>query len=69
MKKFRWVVEFEVSENWVADGFELTKDRAKAMIENDLAFAHSAETKAKILKAPNTKEILKVQGYGAQKMA
>jgi hypothetical protein len=26
--RLKWIVEFEVDESWVADGFELTNERA-----------------------------------------
>lgn len=63
MKKFKWVVEFTIDEVWVVDGFELTKDTAKDMIENYLPYTHATETKVKILKAPSKKDIKKAQGY------
>lgn len=62
-KKFKWTVEFEVDKVWVADGFELTNDRAKAMIEHQLGYAYPHETKAKVIVAPNQKDIRKAQGY------
>ena len=52
MKTFKWVVEFEIAESWVEDGFEITQDRATEMLENVLPFANSFELKATILKAP-----------------
>lgn len=63
MNKFKWVVEFEVDEVWVADGFNLTKERAEDMIFNDLGYADVTEIKVKILKSPDKNKILKAQGY------
>ena len=63
MKQFKWVVEFTVDETWVEDGFELTEERAKDMIENELQFSMAPETKVKILSAPDKKAIRKCQGY------
>jgi hypothetical protein len=63
MQTFIWVVEFEVTENWVEDGFNLTRERAKDMIANALPFAHGSELNAKVIKAPNPKLIRKTQGY------
>ena len=40
--KFKWKVEFEVDETWVADGFEMTEERAKLMIENSLPYSYPA---------------------------
>lgn len=63
MKKFKWVVEFEVTENWVADGFEVDQRRAFNMIESVLPFASGAEFKATVIKSPDAKLIRKTQGF------
>jgi hypothetical protein len=65
MKTFKWVVEFEVAETWVEDGFNLTEEEAKNMMANALPFAYGTEFAAKIIKAPNEKLILQTQGYTA----
>lgn len=62
-KRFKWVVEFEVDASWVADGFEMTQERAKGMIEQELGYSSADETGARILKAPPPDAIRKVQGY------
>lgn len=62
-KRFKWVVEFEVDETWVADGFDMTQERAKGMIEQELGYSYAEETGARILKAPLPDAIRKVQGY------
>jgi hypothetical protein len=63
MKTFKWVVEFEVTETWVADGFNITNQKAMGMMEEALPFASGAEFKATVLKAPDAKLIRKTQGY------
>jgi len=63
MKTFKWVVEFEVTENWVMDGFNITDNKATGMLENALPFANGAEFKATIIKSPDAKLIRKTQGY------
>jgi hypothetical protein len=63
MKTFKWVVEFEVAESWVEDGFDLTQDRAMEIIANALPFANDDEIKALVLKAPEAKLIRTTQGY------
>lgn len=63
MKTFKWVVEFEVTENWVADGFEITDRKATGMMEEALPFASGAEFSAKVIKAPAATLIRKTQGY------
>lgn len=52
MKTFKWVVEFEITETWVEDGFDINQDRATDMIANALPYANGAEFKATVLKAP-----------------
>lgn len=63
MKRFKWTVEFEVDETWVADGFDLTDERAKDMIEGQLGYAYPHETSAKVVSAPSPIEIRLAQGY------
>lgn len=62
MKAFKWVVEFEVTQNWVEDGFEIDANRAIDMLANALPFAYGNELNAKVIKAPDSKLIKKVQG-------
>jgi hypothetical protein len=61
MKTFKWVVEFEVTENWVEDGFDIDEDRAQDMLANALPYAYGHELKAKVIKAPDQKLIKKAQ--------
>jgi hypothetical protein len=63
MKTFKWVVEFEVTEDWVADGFDINQYRATDMMANALPYANSDEFKATVLKAPEPKSIRQTQGY------
>ncbi len=63
MKTFKWIVEFEVSENWVEDGFDITPDRATDMIAKALYYATSDEFKATVIKAPDANLIKQTQGY------
>ena len=63
MKKFTWIVEFTIDPSWVADGFELTEERAKEMIENELPHSYFHETSVRIIKAPREDLIKKEQGY------
>ncbi len=62
-KRFKWTVEFEVDETWVADGFDMTSERAHLMIQKDLAYAYPSETSAKVILCPFPNEILAAQGY------
>ena len=63
MAMLKWTVELSVDESWVMDGFDLTNDRAHAMIQNELPYSYGCETSAKVLSAPNPKVIKKLQGY------
>lgn len=62
-RKFKWVVELEVDESWVADGFDLDDERAHAMLCREIPYAYSWELKAKVLKTPSREAILRKQGY------
>ena len=63
MKTFKWVVQFEVTENWVEDGFTISEKRALNMLANALPYAYGSELEVKIIKAPDEKLIRKTQGY------
>lgn len=56
-KKLKWTVEIEISPNWVADGFNLTNERALEMLASDLSFAYGYELGATVKKAPK-KELI-----------
>lgn len=62
-RRFRWVVEIEVDEIWVADGFDLTEDRLEEMVLADLSFARSDEVAVKVLRTPDPAVIREAQGY------
>lgn len=57
----KWTVEFTVADSWVADGFDLTDERAFSMLENDLAFAYSNELSAKVVGKPDPEVVRKLQ--------
>ncbi len=63
MARFKWTVEIEVDESWVADGFDLTDERAKEMLANEITGAFNNEIDAKVIKAPSKAKIMKAQGY------
>jgi len=63
-KRYKWTVRFEVDAVWVADGFDLTDERALEMLARDLNYANvDLELRAKVLKAPKPNDILWEQGY------
>lgn len=67
MKRFKWVVEFEVSETWVSDGFTGTQEDFQEMLENRLDYAYFTELKAKVIKKPTDKSLAKSQGFKSVK--
>ena len=62
-RKFKWVAEIYIDKVWVEDGFELTKERLKKMLENELLFSYSHETSCRIIQKPKPSDIAKVQGF------
>jgi hypothetical protein len=63
-KRFTWTVQFTVNPVWVADGFDLTDERALGMLAHDLSYANiGTELDAKVLTAPDPDEIAMEQGY------
>ncbi len=63
-KKFKWVIELEVDELWVADGYEArAEDIQEAILSYSLGCARYDEVKVKILEAPTQKRVDKAQGY------
>jgi hypothetical protein len=64
MKKFKWVIEIEVDETWVADGFDPDDEQAKEMLASFLRSAYNNEIDAKVIKRPTDKSIANAQGYG-----
>ena len=50
----KFTVEFEVDAKWIADGFDMTDERAGTMLEQALPFANSeTEIRAKVVKRPS----------------
>lgn len=62
MKWFKWTVEVSVEQSWIADGFDLDNERAKAMLAKTLPYANNAELRAKVITKPDRKLIRKAQG-------
>lgn len=63
-RTFKWTVEFEVDETWVADGFDLDDESAAALLlEGRLSHAYSHEVKARVVKRPPGDWVKQAQGY------
>lgn len=61
---FKWTVEFEVDETWVADGFDLTDEQALDMLWSQISTAYRIEISAKVINRPRAASIARAQGYG-----
>ncbi len=62
---FKWVVEIEVAETWVADGFDMTPRAIELMLCGILPYAYSYEFKGRVIDAPDPRAIRVAQGYKA----
>lgn len=63
MDKLTWTVRLSVSPTWIEDGFNLTDEKAKEMLESVLPFAYGSELSAKVIDRPHPDLIRKLQGY------
>lgn len=63
MSKLEWTVRIYVDPKWVEDGFNLTDEKAREMLENFLPFAYSSELGAKVIDGPHPKIIRQLKGY------
>jgi hypothetical protein len=61
-KTFKWTVEIEVTENWVADGFNISPDRMHDIMCRALPYANGSEIGARVLKSPSPESIAIAQG-------
>lgn len=61
---YSWIVRFEVCGTWIADGFDLTHERALDMLATDLGMANiGEELNARVIAAPPADTIAQEQGY------
>ena len=62
--RYTWIVRFDVSPEWVADGFIMTDERANEMLSLALPFADEEhEIRAAVIAAPSFARIMAEQGY------
>jgi hypothetical protein len=62
-ERFTWTVAITVDKIWVEDGFNLTPERLKDMVQSDLDFATEDEIEVAILSATSPAAIRLIQGY------
>lgn len=61
---FTWIYEIQVHTNWVEDGFNLEEENLNdAILSELLGYANASELKVKVLRAPDSKEIARAQGF------
>lgn len=66
MRRFyKWTVDIEVEETWVEDGFDLTDERAHAMVCSDLRYAFGREIRCKVTARPPDDAVASAQGYSS----
>lgn len=61
MKK--WVIEIEVDDMWVADGFDPDDRWVEEMMQRELSLAYGHEVGGRIISAPDRDDINELQGY------
>jgi len=59
--KCRWTVQFSVSDNWIADGFELTQEDVERMIQERIPYAYPHEVTAEIRRAPDAIDLAEAE--------
>lgn len=52
-QRCQWTVVFEVSDNWIADQFDLTQECVDKMIQDRLPYARPDEVTARITRTPD----------------
>lgn len=66
VKPYSWIVRFDVAPMWVADGFNLSDERALSMLGKTLGYAcMSSELAARVLAGPSALRVAREMGYGA----
>lgn len=67
MKIWKLAITLKIADSWIADGFDASEriEEIEQQIQNLLPFAyeHEFSVKAKVVKAPATAVINKLQGY------
>lgn len=66
MAMLKWTIEISVDDSWVADGFDMTDERAKEMLASTLPYAYGHEILAKVTKYADATKVGELQGYKAK---
>ena len=63
-KFYKWTIELEVADTWVADGFDLADDDvADLLLRGPLSNAVEGEVRGRVVRAPSPAAIRREQGY------
>lgn len=66
IKPYTWIVRLDVAPMWVADGFNMSDERALEMLGKTLGYANMTyELAATVISAPSSKRIVQEFGYKA----
>jgi hypothetical protein len=61
-KKFKWILEVEIDEIWVAYGYKATAENIKdAIMSHSLCYAYNQEVKVKQLSKPDKRSVDEAQ--------
>lgn len=64
MKRFyKWTVEVEMDPMWVADGFDLTDERAVDMVRAYMPHVYGHEVRARVLSRPPDEAVATEMGF------
>lgn len=58
-----WIIKLEVSDTWVADGFEFGERAAESLAEVLVPEAREGEVRVTVLDKPETHDIRVTQGF------
>ena len=58
-----WVIKISVADTWIADGFDINRDKLGSLLQHLLPYATKGEIRGTVVCAPDKKTIKKLQGY------
>jgi hypothetical protein len=64
-QRFKFTIEFDVAEVWIADGFDLTDSRAQDLLRNALPWCYDSEVGARVIARPADEDMARAQGYAS----
>ena len=64
-RRYKWTLEIEVDESWVADGFDFNENRVQDLTESLIGYAKPGEVSIRVIEAPTANRIREAQGFQA----